>query len=124
MSGAKKAAGEANSKLTTVKAQLEKRKEELEEKLSALSEKKVPTEQILDVGDQVQSLSMETLMIALQDSEVEEYNRIVQSLLKIEDGTYGQCIDCGQPISEKRLKSYPNASRCLLCQEMKEEHGM
>ncbi len=39
----------------------------------------------------------------------------------IVDGTYGICIDCCQPISEKRLKSYPNATRCLSCQEVVEE---
>lgn len=104
-----------------IKKMLEVRKRELEDKLSSLGEQKGPAEPMLDVGDQVQSLSMETLSIALQDSEVDEFNRIVQALQKINDGTYGICIDCGEPISEKRLTSYPNASRCLACQELNEE---
>ena len=41
----------------------------------------------------------------------------------IEDGTYGECVDCHNPISEKRLKSFPNATRCLVCQEAFEEGG-
>jgi DnaK suppressor protein len=107
--------------MASIKKILEKRKQELEGKLSLLHEQKGPAEPMLDVGDQVQSLSMEALSIALKDSEVEEYNRIVQALQKIADGTYGLCSDCGEPISEKRLISYPNASRCLSCQELSEE---
>jgi hypothetical protein len=28
-----------------------------------------------------------------------------------------ECIDCGEPISEKRLAAKPHAVRCVLCQE-------
>src|SRR5579862_3023625 len=38
----------------------------------------------------------------------------VQAALKrIEDGTYGQCIDCGQPIPEKRLEAIPWAAHLV-----------
>ena len=122
MTGAKKRAEAVHvPTMASIKKVLEIRKRELEDKLSLLNEQKTPAEPMLDVGDQVQSLSMEALSIALQDSEVEEYNRIVQALQKIADGTYGLCTDCGELISEKRLKSYPNASRCLSCQELSEE---
>ena len=74
-----------------------------------------------DSGDQASSSSLETLRISLQDAELEEYNRILKALQMIDEGTYGMCFDCGQPISEKRLKLYPNATRCLSCQEQLEE---
>jgi DnaK suppressor protein len=35
------------------------------------------------------------------------------ALKRIEDGTYGRCIDCGQPIADKRLEALPWASRCV-----------
>lgn len=107
--------------LENFKKKLLERKQELEEQLSDLYQEKTGTDQVQDPGDVAQSISLETLKISLQDAEMAEYNMIVQALQMIEDGTYGLCLDCGQPIAEKRLKSYPNATRCLLCQEILED---
>ncbi len=35
------------------------------------------------------------------------------ALQRITDGTYGRCIECGQPIPEERLEAIPWAARCL-----------
>jgi DnaK suppressor protein len=113
---------EQNKKFEIIKKKLLERKEELEEGLSDLYRAKAPApDQIQDIGDHAQSLSQETLMISLQDTEIQEYNMILQALKMIEEGTYGNCTDCGQPISEKRLHLYPNATRCLVCQEIVED---
>jgi DnaK suppressor protein len=114
---------ESKKTIEVIKQELLKRKAELEEQLAALYTEKVVDDQAKDIGDQTMSSMMETLRNSLQDSEIHEYNRIIRALQMIEDGTYGVCVDCGQPISEKRLKSYPNATRCLACQELFEERG-
>jgi len=103
-----------------VKNALLERKKELDTELAELYSQKV-TGEVQDIGDQASSSSLETLKISLQDAELEEYNRILKAIEMIEDGTYGTCYDCSQPISEKRLKLYPNATRCLICQEQLEE---
>lgn len=111
-------------KLHGIKEKLLERKKELEEQLEDLyHQKKTATGDVKDSGDEAQSSILETLNISLQDAELGEYNMILQALRKINEGAYGICIDCGQPISEKRLVSYPNASRCLSCQEILEEKG-
>lgn len=110
-------------KLETVKKELLKRKKELEEQLKDFLRDQQPPDQTQDIGDQAQSLSIETLKLSLQDAELHEYNMINKALEMIESGTYGMCVECGNPISEKRLKLYPNATRCLSCQEMAEEKG-
>lgn len=107
--------------LETIKKKLLARKNELEEQLAELYKTKEVPSQVQDPGDHAQSLSQETLNISLQDTELMEYNMIRQALKMIEQGTYGLCIECEQPISEKRLKLYPNATRCLVCQELLEE---
>ncbi|MDP3889364.1 MAG: TraR/DksA family transcriptional regulator [bacterium] len=89
--------------------------------MTQLSKEKITDDQVQDPGDQALTSTMESLKLSFQDTEREEYERILRALMKIEDGTYGICIDCGQMISEKRLKSNPNASRCLICQEAFEE---
>jgi DnaK suppressor protein len=106
--------------LSLIKNQLLERKKELDQELGELYKPDNPGE-VQDIGDQALSSSMETIKISLQDAELEEYNRIVKALQMIDEGSYGICVDCGQPISEKRLKLYPNATRCLKCQERLEE---
>jgi DnaK suppressor protein len=108
-------------KLEEVRKELVTRKHELDRLLSQRSHENAEPEAGKDIGDQAMSSTLETLNKSLQDSEFEEYNRIVQALTKIDDGTYGICIDCNEPIPERRLKYYPNASRCLACQEAYED---
>jgi DnaK suppressor protein len=107
--------------LSEIKAELIDRRNELEEKLRQLSSEKISDDEVQDPGDQALSSTMETLHNSLQDTELAEYNRIVRAIEKVEDGTYGICSDCGAPIAEKRLQSYPNAERCLGCQETFED---
>lgn len=109
--------------LEKVRKELIKRKGELEQELKRLSQEPVADDQVQDPGDQALSSTMESLNASLHESELGEYNRIGRALEKINDGTYGVCVDCGASISEKRLKSYPDAARCLACQEIYEEKG-
>ena len=104
-----------------VQQELLKRKAELEEEMRALNSQKFSDDQVQDVGDQALTSTMDSLTSSLQNTKIDEYKRILRALEMIEEGTYGVCVDCGNPISEKRLKSFPNATRCLLCQEAYED---
>lgn len=42
------------------------------------------------------------------------------ALQKLDEGTYGICEDCGEPINAARLKVQPFARRCIACQEQAE----
>ena len=46
------------------------------------------------------------------------------ALKRIEDGTYGKCIVCGDAIPEKRLEAIPWASRCVKDQEALEQRNL
>jgi DnaK suppressor protein len=100
-----------------IKENLLKRKHQLEEELGSVYTEKFSDDQIQDPGDQALTSTMEALRSSLQDKELTEYSMIMQALEKLDAGNYGICIDCNQPISEKRLSVYPNATRCLACQE-------
>jgi DnaK suppressor protein len=41
---------------------------------------------------------------------------MLAALARIEDNTYGMCVDCGQQIPEGRLDARPDAARCVGCQ--------
>jgi DnaK suppressor protein len=43
----------------------------------------------------------------------DERNAVTQALQRLEDGTYGTCVDCGKEIPAERLKAQPEAIRCV-----------
>jgi DnaK suppressor protein len=47
--------------------------------------------------------------------------KIDEALRKLYEGTYGICEDCGDEISNERMKVLPFASYCIDCQERREE---
>jgi RNA polymerase-binding transcription factor DksA len=44
-----------------------------------------------------------------------------EALLRLAEGTYGACSDCGQAIVGARLQALPFAERCRSCEEAQEE---
>lgn len=109
--------------LKKVKEFLTYRKQELEKELAGLYQEKFSDGQVQDIGDQSLTSTMEDLKSSFHDNRRVEYRRILKALEMIDEGTYGICVDCSLPISEKRLNSFPNASRCVSCQEIFEESG-
>jgi DnaK suppressor protein len=41
---------------------------------------------------------------------------VLAALARIDDNSYGQCVDCGHEIPEGRLEARPDAARCVVCQ--------
>lgn len=112
-----------SSNVALIKKKLLARKQELEAELTRLSREKVTDDQVQDPGDQALAANLEEISISLQNNERGEYAMIVKALEMIDQGTYGKCVDCGQMISEKRLMMYPNATRCISCQEAREDRA-
>jgi DnaK suppressor protein len=109
--------------LAKIRESLIERRGQIEAQLHILSTEKVSDDQVQDPGDEALSSTMENLRNSLQDTELMEYKRLLQAIEKIDDGTYGICVDCDGEISEKRLNFYPNAARCLACQETFEDRS-
>ena len=53
--------------------------------------------------------------LALENRIRQELAGIEHALKKFEEGTYGLCDNCGQPIDPARLEALPQASLCLQC---------
>lgn len=43
-----------------------------------------------------------------------------EALRRIEDGTFGACARCGQPIGQARLEAMPYATKCIECKRLEE----
>lgn len=108
--------------LEKVESTLLQRKAELEEKFQLLNKEEISDGQVHDAGDEATFTMTDTLKASLQNNEYEEYKMVLKTLEQIKKGDYGICVDCQEPISPKRLNSYPNAARCVLCQEALEEN--
>lgn len=57
------------------------------------------------------------------ESEKDLLRKIEESLHRIQEGTYGGCADCGEPIKPDRLEALPFANLCVDCQEKEERLG-
>jgi DnaK suppressor protein len=74
----------------------------------------------LDDGDwSVVDLS-EDISLKQLSTHRENLQKIDEALRKVDEGTYGICEDCGEEISDKRLKILPFAIYCTDCQENRE----
>lgn len=71
---------------------------------------------VADVGDQSVTELLLDLDNAMVGRAVSEIRDIEAAQERIAGGSYGQCIDCGQPIPYERLLAFPSAKRCLPCQ--------
>ena len=58
----------------------------------------------------------------LEENEERLIAEIDTALQRIEDGTFGMCASCGQPIGAERLEAVPYTTQCIDCKR-KEERG-
>jgi RNA polymerase-binding transcription factor len=56
----------------------------------------------------------------LEENSEHVLEAIEAALKRIEDGTYGACVNCGKPIAEERLAAIPWATHCIDCKRLQE----
>ena len=61
------------------------------------------------------------LSMNIASSEQQILYQIDEALKRLDDGSFGVCQQCNQPISVSRLKAVPYASLCIECQRAKEQ---
>ncbi|MCA1933163.1 MAG: TraR/DksA family transcriptional regulator [Calditerrivibrio sp.] len=77
-----------------------------------------------DSADEAYNLYSKNIMLGRVETDALKLNLIDQALKRIEDGTYGVCIECGCDIEEKRLKYVPFARYCVDCKSELEKKGL
>src|SRR5437764_14591892 len=76
--------------------------------------------EVLDAVESAEADIQEDLEFALVQMKSETLNKITDALTRLEQGTYGNCFECGEEIAEKRLRALPFAVRCKDCEEPRE----
>jgi len=78
-------------------------------------------ESLADVIDIASMESNREFTLRLRDRERSLIHKIQQALSRIDSGEYGECLTCGEPISEKRLIARPVAQQCIDCKTEAEQ---
>jgi RNA polymerase-binding transcription factor DksA len=68
-----------------------------------------------DWEEQAVDLADDEALEGVDDVLRAEIQQIRLALLRIENGSYGTCAICGEPIAKARLEARPIATRCIKC---------
>jgi DnaK suppressor protein len=107
------------------KSVITSRKKALHSKLNELlkpsvERETIKVENLADPLDQLSSAATRELAIHLVDRNSRLASEVRSALTRIDEGTYGLCESCDDPIAAKRLDAVPWARLCLSCQGRQE----
>ena len=74
----------------------------------------------VDGGDRAFLELASELDLAMAERDVRELRELDAAWERLENGRFGTCVDCGNPIAMARLQANPAAARCNPCQTQME----
>jgi DnaK suppressor protein len=121
------AAGAPRSRYADLKQMLEERRREIQAevqgKMRGVREEGTwggKLNEVLDAVESAEADIQEELEFSLVQMKSETLNKINDALVRLDQGSYGNCFECGEEIAEKRLRALPFAVRCKDCEEARE----
>jgi DnaK suppressor protein len=116
--------------LGSARKELETQLGRLNGELAELEKARLKVREVKDeyagYGNQVGEAATETFEaerdLALIDKLEGMRSQVNAALERIEQGTYGDCITCGQPIPRERLEALPFAGQCVSCKSKEQSH--
>ena len=104
-----------------LKGMLDERRRDIQEKLRSIRDT-LPAEaaNVRDTEEQSLDDFVQEVDFALMQMKSETLRRIDDALRRLEDGSYGHCIECLGEIAAPRLRALPFAELCRDCQERHE----
>ncbi|GAB6175984.1 RNA polymerase-binding protein DksA [Desulfobaculum senezii] len=78
-------------------------------------------ESYADPADRATAESDRSFTLRLRDRERKLIKKIQAAIGRIEDGTFGECEECGEEIGVPRLKARPVTTLCINCKSRQEE---
>jgi DnaK suppressor protein len=98
----------------------DKKDEILAEVGKTLNEMTDQTTNIPDPNDRATIESGRSFELRIRDRERKLLSKIEEALLRIDEGTFGVCEDCGEDIGLKRLDARPVTTLCIDCKTVQE----
>ena len=82
-----------------------------------LEEAATPADSVWDEADHIQASEQREMGLMSRERLVERIEKLTVALKRVEDGTYGTCVECEKAIGQARLKAIPEVATCVSCQE-------
>jgi DnaK suppressor protein len=112
----------SKKKLESFKKQLDQSLEDLlEEAKLTVDGMSNPNENLPDPSDRATLESDRNFTLRIRDRERKLIGKIKDALERIDNGTYGICEECGEQITEARLKARPVTTLCIECKKRQEK---
>jgi DnaK suppressor protein len=117
----------SSSQLARFELELQQRRVELREaaRVHALESEEKRARALADGVAEVEDGSDTELPtevdVAETGRELGELREVEESLARMQQGTYGICVSCGEAVPFRRLMAQPTAKRCLVCQARYEQ---
>lgn len=74
-----------------------------------------------DIADKALNSYTKEFLFHQSNTDRTQLQLVVEALGRIRDGSYGECVTCGEELNAKRLEAVPWARYCLSCQEKVEQ---
>jgi DnaK suppressor protein len=109
-------------KLDTFKKRLEERQQALRKAVSRTEEdgRVADQDSAQDVADRAANSYTKEFLFSQSNNDRQLLNMVETALQRIREGTFGECVNCGNEINSKRLEAVPWTRYCIECQEKKE----
>ena len=110
-------------KLDAFKKRLEDRQRELRQNVSRTEQdgRTADLDTAQDIADRASSSYQKEFLFHQSSSERQTLQMVENALSRIREGTFGECISCGNEINAKRLEAVPWTRYCIECQEKLEK---
>ena len=110
-------------KLEGFKKRLEERQQQLRRNVSRTEQDGRSSDQdtAQDIADKAASSYNKEFLFHQSNSERQLLQMVENALSRIREGSFGQCISCGNEINAKRLEAVPWTRYCIACQEKLEQ---
>jgi DnaK suppressor protein len=110
-----------NNTYTEKKLAMEQMLREMTGEASAREQLQIET--FADALDQITSAADRDFAVIRLDQRAKLARELRTALHKIDEGTYGVCEECEEPIAPRRLDAVPFAKLCVSCQQKAESHS-
>ncbi len=113
-------------RLETFKKRLEERQQELRRNVSRTEQdgRAADIDTAQDIADRAASSYNKEFLFHQSNSERQLLQMVEGALSRIREGTFGQCISCGNEINPRRLEAVPWTRHCIACQEKLEQGSL
>lgn len=110
-------------KIEQFKKELEERQKVLRNRVSSNETEGRATDETnaQDIADRAASSYTKEFLFHQSNNERQMLNMVEGALARIREGTFGECISCGNDINAKRLEAVPWTRHCIACQEKLEK---